>query len=253
MRIDEKMAEFVSRVTEGKKVAVCLSGGLDSTTVLYEVSKSEMYIGLTAYTVQFGTSSDDGRAKEIADYYEVEHKYIPFENLWDWMVKVNAFMPKPHYNVWPAAICSKAKEDGCDIILTGEGADEIFGYPDRGYFEGWASQIGWINPVWEVSADLVDIDYYAPWYEIVRYKSPECFLQFNQPPFKNILRDCYVGRIPKQFLRLTAKPPAFTQYNELLGKHFGLPSSCDPRIAMRHYANLAWSKAHGLKNQEPHS
>lgn len=228
------------------KAAVAVSGGIDSATVLMAVRW--MFMATKAFIMKFGTKGDDVEgAVRVANYLDVDFEIVEFGNLWENLVKVNRYLEKPQYNVWLYALAQKAAEQGYECLFTGEGADEIYGYPDRDYFRGWASQLDWINPAWEASCKLAGITYFAPYLRAARLCAPEHLIQFYHPPDKVLLRHAYRNELPDWILRKPATPPGYVHFGEILVNHNLLMHVADDKVIqrrwMRYFANKAWNEA----------
>lgn len=119
-------------------VSAFLSGGLDSSAVLAEARKNSCELK-DAYTISFsrddmrydGTSDDLHYAKIVADKYGVKL------NVMEANLNMLSLLPEVVYHLDdgladPAAIntyliCKHARENGIKVMLSGQGADEIFG------------------------------------------------------------------------------------------------------------------------------
>src|SRR6056297_3554468 len=117
---------------ESENVCSLLSGGIDSTVICSLAQKYKP--NLTTYTVAADNSSDLEYAKSFSKKYpSVNHKIysISFDDLQEIITEVIYSLETFDAALIRSAIpmyyiCSKVKED-MDIILTGEGADELFG------------------------------------------------------------------------------------------------------------------------------
>jgi len=144
------------------KLGVALSGGIDSAATLDMVQEVFPQASITCYIAKFkGYNKEEIElAERIAEPFELVK--VPVSNVIKTMPKILKGYPRPQYNVWPYWLCRKAEKDGIRVLLSGEGVDEIFGYMDRSYFQGWTSQLAWIDPMWRHCASINRVFYCAP-------------------------------------------------------------------------------------------
>ncbi len=132
----------------GGQVGAFLSGGLDSSTIvglLAEASESPA----KAMTIGFDVEGFDevGYAKVAAQHFGAEHHvyYIRPEDTLDAIPKIAAIYDEPFANssAVPTYLCAlKAKEAGVELLLAGDGGDELFAGNERylkdGVFDHYA-------------------------------------------------------------------------------------------------------------------
>jgi asparagine synthase (glutamine-hydrolysing) len=128
-------AQLVSDVPVG----LFLSGGLDSSVLLYEMQK---YIkDFKAFTLSFPGSRQDESffARESARKYGIDHDISPFseEDYHSYSCSYAEIYDEPHSDTGLFSflkLSQRAHEDGRKVILSGDGGDELyFGY--KRYFE----------------------------------------------------------------------------------------------------------------------
>lgn len=154
---DEARARFlqivedgVRREAEGASVGCFLSGGTDSSTVTGMLCK---VLGrpARAYSIGFDASGYDemAYARIAAKRFGAEHReyYVTPADLVDGIPKVAIHYDQPFGNssALPGWICaSRAREDGVERMLAGDGGDELFGGNSR-----YAKQrvFGWYDAV----------------------------------------------------------------------------------------------------------
>ncbi|AWI79777.1 asparagine synthase [Parazoarcus communis] len=140
----------VTREAAGHNVGTFLSGGTDSSTVTGMLCKT---LGAPAhsYSIGFDASGYDEMeyARIAAKHFGAEHHeyYVTPDDLLDGIPRVATHYDQPFGNssAVPAWICaSRAREDGIDKILAGDGGDELFGGNTR-----YAKQrvFGWYDSV----------------------------------------------------------------------------------------------------------
>jgi len=136
----ERMRAATSRCLAGEnsdRVGAFLSGGLDSSTVLGLLAQ-ETQRPPHAVTIGFDTAGFDETAfAEIAArHFGAQHHvyYIRPEDTLGAISKIAAIYDEPFANssAVPAYLCAlKAKEAGVDLMLAGDGGDELFAGNER--------------------------------------------------------------------------------------------------------------------------
>ena len=135
----EKINKSVLGHTMGlRPFGIYLSGGLDSTAVLYELMKNKSNIS-KSYTTRFDVDdeaiNEDARiAKRLSSDYGIDHceLLIDEDNFIKATEEVIKSIEEPRYNPSLAAYWLLAREASKDItiVLSGSGGDELFlGYP----------------------------------------------------------------------------------------------------------------------------
>lgn len=207
-------------------VAVYLSGGIDSSIVLYHVTNK--CTNVRTYTAVFGVSNDETlKARRVAEHFRTIHKEvkITLDDILGALPTVNKLFDRPRYNIWPFFLAREAFYDEIKTAYIGEGSDEIFGYPDRGYLEGWAGQLIYVRPTYDAVNKFFDITLKAPFTElhhklIVDFNSQSAPLAYFDPPNKAYLRSAYKHLLPDWIINTPTTAPAFTNYKELgITKH----------------------------------
>jgi len=132
----ERLEQAVARCLEGEsaqRTASFLSGGLDSSTVAGFLAKAQSGQG-RCVTIGFEHAEFDetGYAKAAARHFGLKHEIFnvgPSEVL-DVLPKLAAAFDEPYSNssVVPCYYCARvSREAGDDMILAGDGGDELFG------------------------------------------------------------------------------------------------------------------------------
>jgi len=140
-RPDEVFEDLVREHLQSKqKVALNLSGGLDSSLLLHEMSK----VGheMRTYTTFFSGghekyNRDAILAKRLAGDYGATHREIVItkELFLENFIEAYETIEEPNFNITLPAYCITAKVEGMHgdqnrVILSGDGGDEVFaGYP----------------------------------------------------------------------------------------------------------------------------
>lgn len=125
----------VARAIDGEnidKIGSYLSGGLDSSSVsglLAEVAGKAR-----TFTIRFDVSGYDESpfARKAAERFKTEHKeiWVTPEDALDLIPKIGAAYDEPFGNasLVPSYYCAKrAQEAGVELMLAGDGGDELFG------------------------------------------------------------------------------------------------------------------------------
>lgn len=244
-------------IRTGEKPAVYISGGIDSCIVLHHLREefSEEIITLTAI---FGNQNDRKKqVQNISTLYRTNHYFVEVEDFVETLRHCMSNMPfkEPRYNIWPYYLAKKAMVLGCRNVYIGEGSDEIFGgYPDRDFLTGWAGQLIYVRPTFDVIHDYFDLKLHAPFSDldwVYHYWSG------YRPPNKAALRKAYEGIIPDFVRKAPASPPAFTNYFDTWTKElrdyveFDKPEDSltvqDIKDALQLLATDAWVKPRGMR------
>ncbi len=126
----------IEQKTRGKNYALLLSGGIDSATLGFFGKK------VPCYTIKYSDSSkydESVSAKDSSKLLGLDHSEVSFSRVefMQNLFELNALSCEPLGDpaTMPlASLYKRAKSDGFDALLSGEGSDEIFlGY--RQYFE----------------------------------------------------------------------------------------------------------------------
>ncbi len=128
-----KVEEAINRWTiSDVKVGSYLSGGVDSSlTSAIIASNKENRSDLHTYTIGFKNNNEFEYAKIVADKYGVNHKnilinYKDYLKEWDRLIEFND-APLAVPNEIPLAIMSTDLSKDITVVISGEGADELFG------------------------------------------------------------------------------------------------------------------------------
>ena len=131
-----------------KPVGVFLSGGIDSTSVLGLVNELE-HKQIKTFSVGFDFNSekynfDFNMAKRISKHYKTDHHelIISAKDMLDNVEKTIYHLDEPVSNTTQVAtyLLSKFAKNKVDVILGGDGGDELFGGYPRYFYSKYASQ-----------------------------------------------------------------------------------------------------------------
>ena len=133
-RVEALLTESMKTLTKGKKVAIPLSGGVDSSLILALYRK--IFPDEKAYTYSAGFYGDDEfeysrlAAEEFGSIHreKILHKedYVGDDSLLRPLIEHKGEPLHPN-EIALAEVERMAREDGCDIAVCGEGSDDIFG------------------------------------------------------------------------------------------------------------------------------
>ena len=156
--LPDLLRRSVSRALEGEdvsRVAAFLSGGLDSSTVcglLAEMSPERA----RCFTIGFDMEGFDEAeyAAVAAKHFDMEHKiyYVTAQDELDALPKIAEIYDEPFANssAIAAYFCAlRARESGVDLMLAGDGGDELFAgnsrYLSDGVFDHYGKVPGFLR------------------------------------------------------------------------------------------------------------
>lgn len=134
-KVNNLLKKAIDKLVVGKnKVAVTISGGIDSSLIVAMLRNH--YCDMDIYTYSAGFCGDDEfeYARLVAKENNTIHKekvlgvedYIGNKSMLSSLIKFKGTPLHPN-ELALAELEKMAKEDGCDIVLCGEGSDDIFG------------------------------------------------------------------------------------------------------------------------------
>ena len=108
-------------------LGIALSGGIDSTIVLYYIRKFFPEIKINAFSIRFSDSIDEASvAQKIADFFDVEHKIIDLENYLEELPMAIGITQLPFWDIhW--YYVAKFAHLKSKYLASGDGGDELFG------------------------------------------------------------------------------------------------------------------------------
>jgi len=110
-----------------RRIGVGISGGVDSTTVLSLLRKCFPNQEINTYCITFGDEDQEAKdADYVAEIYSTNHKHIKIENPFADLEKQIGITNEPRWNLYPYYLFAEVSKS-CDILLTGDGGDELFG------------------------------------------------------------------------------------------------------------------------------
>lgn len=176
-KTEQLLLDSIKKLTENKKTAVMLSGGLDSSLILALYKK--IFLNKKVYTYSAGFYGDDEfeYSRLISEKFNTIHKekvlnkedYIGEKSLLKPLIRHKGEPLHPN-EIALANMEKKAKDDGCEIVICGEGADDIFG----GYGQNLRMYMNYNN----------DVPFFKFFLDNYRY--------FNLEDRKMIIKDKYL-------------------------------------------------------------
>ena len=110
-----------------EKVAVALSGGVDSSLILSLLRKSCPDLTIEAISVKFADSVDESEfAARTAEKFEANHHVIYIKNYLQELPKAISITKLPFWDLHWFYVVQKAKSLS-NILVSGDGGDELFG------------------------------------------------------------------------------------------------------------------------------
>jgi len=238
---------------------VYLSGGIDSAIVLHHLRKK--YDGkIHTFTAIFGNQADKiSQVLKIVKHYNTVHHFVEItEYVKTLYVVMHLPFAEPRYNIWPYWLAKEAKHH-CKNVYIGEGSDEVFGgYPDRTFLEGWAHQLIYVKPTFDIIHKFWNLRLHTPFRDLDTF---ELYEECYRPPNKMGLREAYRGLIPDFIVNAPSEAPGFTNYFDTwtreLTEYVEITDQNNPTVsevkgALQLLATDAWCKARKvrLKNKK---
>lgn len=126
-------------------VAVLLSGGIDSALIAAEAAKH--HPGIKAYSLGFADASFDetDKAKQIAKTLGLPHQIIKFEENWQEALReyaIDVSDPIADSSILATRLLCREVAKQHKVVLSGDGADELFGGYELYRFEAMKTRYG---------------------------------------------------------------------------------------------------------------
>lgn len=129
---------------EPDRIGMGISGGVDSTTVLALTRRCFPNLEIKTFCITFGSDLGESKdAQHVSELYSTDHKHITIENPFKDLEEQIEIVDEPRWNLYPYYLFREAKSNGCDLIMTGDGGDELFG----GYVFRYRSVLNSNEPV----------------------------------------------------------------------------------------------------------
>lgn len=128
--IEKTMQEYVQEKIEQqkiKKIAIALSGGIDSTLVLCLLQKKFPHIDVETISIKFAESFDESKkASEISEFFDVKHSTILLDNYLKELPQAIHAVGLPFWDLHWYYVVKNAKTI-TKHLASGDGGDELFG------------------------------------------------------------------------------------------------------------------------------
>jgi asparagine synthase (glutamine-hydrolysing) len=109
-----------------KVVGVAISGGVDSTSVTALTRKLYPELNIKTICVTFGEDVKEATdAQNVAEIFNTDHHHLPIENPIQDLPEMISITKKPRWNAYSYYFFKHIRP--ADILLTGDGGDELFG------------------------------------------------------------------------------------------------------------------------------
>lgn len=110
-----------------KKIAIALSGGIDSTLALHFLKKSFPNSKIDAISIKFSDSVDESKiASKIAEHFNVDQHVVHLDNYLIELPKAISIVKMPLWDLHWYYVAKKA-QTMAKHLATGDGGDELFG------------------------------------------------------------------------------------------------------------------------------
>lgn len=135
--VERHLTDKIKHITSiYDKPAIMMSGGLDS--VLLAAMLANESKNIHAYTARFIDDNEYSRAEEAAQQLDIPHTVVDV-NEDDYMERgkylhgliTTKLQPLHPNEIALTKLSEQARKDGCDVVVSGEGADDIFGGYDK--------------------------------------------------------------------------------------------------------------------------
>jgi asparagine synthase (glutamine-hydrolysing) len=137
-------------------VSLMLSGGLDSSAVAAIAARHGTPGDLTAYSVSFGLPTDESAAAaRLAGELGIRHREIFLDEhmlgagFEEWLAGMDVPSANPTW-IAVSRIAAAVQEDGHKVLLSGDGADELFGGYNR-----WMTYLRFHDRYWRHTPSAV--------------------------------------------------------------------------------------------------
>lgn len=149
--------------------AILISGGLDSTILLHHL-KEKTEKPIFTYTMGIAELNEFQQAEKVAKHYGTVHRNILVKDILPTLAKLQQFMDRPRWNLWPYWCYREAEIDGCQNAYIAEGMDEHFGgywyKPEASYQEYWGGVLEWSLPTHRKLAGICGLNLLTPFIKL---------------------------------------------------------------------------------------
>lgn len=154
-KLQQALSDATKEYGNNPKVGAFLSGGLDSSSVVAFLAKNSA-APVNTFTIGFSEPGYDEKefAQAVADKFGANHVVydVTPADIFEYLPKIAAYYDEPFGNssALPTFFCAKvAKEHGIDIMLAGDGGDELYAgnarYANQKVFEKYFDAPGFVR------------------------------------------------------------------------------------------------------------
>lgn len=161
-----------NRIKEGKKIALCLSGGIDSAILAKMLPANSMTYTFKCVVPGVQVVDETPQAKQFAQECNLRNKVI--EIFWEDFVKYTPILQMhkgaPFHSIevqiYKAAL--QAKKDGFDTLLFGESSDVLYGGMSMLLSKDWTfgefvDRYSYVKPYYALKNPILDLSPYRDW------------------------------------------------------------------------------------------
>lgn len=113
--------------SDAKKIALSLSGGIDSTLILSILRRNLPDVDVQAISIRFSESTDEtSNAAKVAEQFDVKHHIVYIENYLEELPAAINITKLPFWDLHWYHVAKNA-ESLASALVSGDGGDELFG------------------------------------------------------------------------------------------------------------------------------
>ena len=195
-----------------KAITISLSSGIDSSLCLALLRNVFPQRKITAICGVFENGNDESKiAKKIADKFSADFKIVSMDSIFTNMPEIISISKKPRWNTYNHLISKEAKKHS-NYLVTGDGADELFGgytFRYKKFNQLYKPQDNWLTKIkkylechnrdWVVDQNLL----FHPnlnfnWNTIYDYFKP--YFQNKLEPLTQVMLADFNGKLSLDFI-----------------------------------------------------
>lgn len=125
--IEQRLLENLSFLKDSKRVGIALSSGVDSSLVLAMIREINPDISIEAFHYSSSNHAELIDTKQLAQKYNCNLHIIAIDSVFDYIPFMVKMLEEPKWDAYDYLVYQVAKAHNLDLMLTGDGADELFG------------------------------------------------------------------------------------------------------------------------------